>query len=293
MRSRLWPAVRLAVTLCAVVWLTGCSAVRLVYNQAPDITYWWLDGYVDFNEQQSLRAKEALGDWFAWHRRTELPHYAALLSRARSEVAGPATSEQACRWFDELNLRFDAGFERALPGLADVMRRLSPVQIAHLEHKYADNNESLAEDYLQDRPEARVKAQFKRALERIEMVYGRMSSAQRDRIAALALQTPFDPERWLAERQRRQQDTLQTLARLNADQATVEQAMAALRVLVQRSRVSPNDDYRAYQQQLVQFNCGFAAQVHNLSAPDQRAKAAAQLKDWEDDARALAAQAVP
>ncbi|MFM9916423.1 MAG: DUF6279 family lipoprotein [Rhizobacter sp.] len=284
---------RLAVVLCAVVWLTGCSAVRLVYNQAPDITYWWLDGYVDFNEQQSLRAKEVLGDWFAWHRRTELPQYAALLSRARAEVAGPASAEQACRWFDELNLRFDAGFERALPGLADVMRRLSPVQIAHLEHKYADNNESLAEDYLQDRPEARVKAQFKRALERIEMVYGRMSSTQRDRIAELALQTPFDPERWLAERKRRQQDTLQTLARLNAEQATVEQAMVALRMLVQRSRASPNDDYRAYQQHLVQFNCGFAAQVHNLSTPDQRARAADQLKDLEGDARALAAKAMP
>ena len=289
----MWPAVRLAVTLCVAVWLTGCSAVRLVYSEAPDITYWWLDGYVDFNEQQSLRAKVVLADWFAWHRRNELPRYAALLSRARAEVTGPATSEQACRWFDELNLRFDAAFEQALPGLAEVMRRLSPVQIAHLEHKYADNNEALAEDYLQDRPEARVKTQFKRALDRIEMVYGRMSSAQRDRIAALALQTPFDPERWLAERQRRQQDTLQTLARLNAEQATVEQAMAALRVLVQRSRASPNDEYRAYQQRLVQFNCSFAAQVHNLSTPEQRAKAVDLLKDWEEDARALAAQAKP
>ncbi len=289
----MWPAVRLAVTLCAVVWLTGCSAVRLVYGQAPDITYWWLDGYVDFNEQQSLRAKVVFADWFAWHRRNELPRYAALLSRARAEVTGPATSEQACRWFDELNLRFDAAFEQALPGLAEVMRRLTPAQIAHLEHKYADNNEAFAEDYLQDRPEARAKAQFKRALDRIEMVYGRMSSAQRDRIATLALQAPFDPERWLAERQRRQWDTLQTLARLNTEQATVEQAMAALRVLVQRSRASPNDEYRAYQQHLVQFNCGFAAQVHNLSTPEQRAKAADQLKDWEEDARALAAQAKP
>ncbi|MDL2337347.1 MAG: DUF6279 family lipoprotein, partial [Pseudomonadota bacterium] len=186
--------------LCAVVWLSGCSAVRLVYNQAPDITYWWLDGYVDFNDQQTLRAREALGDWFAWHRRSELPQYAALLSRARAEVAGPATADQACRWFDEVNLRFDAAFEQALPGLAEVLRRLSPAQIAHLEHRYADNNETFAEDYLQARPEGRVKSQYNRTLDRVEMIYGRMSGAQRERIAALVLQPPLDQPALRVER---------------------------------------------------------------------------------------------
>lgn len=281
----------MAVMLCAVVWLTGCSAVRLVYGQAPDITYWWLDSYVDFNDQQSLRAREALGDWYAWHRRTELPLYAALLSRARSEVTGPATAEQACRWFDELNLRFDAALERALPGLADMLRGLSPAQIVHLEHQYAEGNETFVDDYLQDRSEARMKAQFKRALDRIEMVYGRMSSVQRDRIAVLLRPTPFDPVRWLAERRLRQQDTLQTLARLSAEQAGSAQAVVALRTLVQRTRVSPDADYRAYQQRLVQFNCGFAAEVHNLTTTEQRAEAADRLQGWEDDARALAAKA--
>ncbi len=57
--------------------------------------------------------------------------------------------------------------------------------------------------------------------------------------------------------------------------------------------MSPKDDYRAYQQRLIQFNCGFAAEVHNLATPEQRRAAAEQLKDWEDDARALAAQAKP
>jgi hypothetical protein len=289
--ARRWAALRTAVMLCAVVWLTGCSAVRLVYGQAPDITYWWLDSYIDFNDQQSLRAREALGDWYAWHRRTELPLYATLLSRARSEVTGPATAEQACRWFDELNLRFDAALERALPGLADMLRGLSPAQIAHLEHQYAEGNKTFVDDYLQDRSEARTRAQFKRALDRIEMVYGHMSSVQRDRIAVLLRPTPFDPVRWLAERRLRQQDTLQTLARLSAEQAGSAQAVVALRTLVQRMRVSPDEDYRAYQQRLVQFNCSFAAEVHNLTTPEQRAEATDRLQGWEDDARALAAKA--
>ncbi len=290
-RSRRWAALRLVIALSVAVWLAGCSATRLVYNQAPEIAYWWLDGYVDFNDVQTLRARESLDDWFAWHRRNELPQYAALLSRAREEVVAPATAEQACRWFDEVNLRIDAAFERALPGLADALRGLSPAQLAHLERKYADSNETFADDYLPTQSEARLKAQFKRALDRIEAIYGRLSRAQRDRVAALALQSPFDPARWLAERRVRQQDALQTLARLATEQASAPQAAAALRTLVQRARVSPSGEYHANQQRLIQFNCGFAAQMHNLTTAEQRAQAAEQLKDWEDDARALAAKA--
>ncbi|MDL2337738.1 MAG: hypothetical protein QFE16_07850, partial [Pseudomonadota bacterium] len=110
---------------------------------------------------------------------------------------------------------------------------------------------------------------------------------------ALVLQPPLDQPALRVERRLRQQDTLQTLTRLNTEQATVDQAMVALRSLVQRARASPQDEYRAYQQRLIQFNCGFAAKVHNLTTAEQRAEAAHRFKDWEDDARALAAKATP
>jgi len=284
---------RLVMLSCVALLMTGCSAVRFGYNHAPDLAYWWFDGYVDFKGEQSVRAHEAIDDWFQWHRRAELPVYAGLLAKAREQVIGPVTAEQACQWFEEANHRVDAALERALPGVAEVARRLSPQQLSHLERKYADINEELADKYLQREPEARTQAQLKRALEPIEMIYGRISSSQRERIAALALQTPFDPVRWIAERRRRQQDTLQTLTRLGTEQASAQQAVDALRALVQRSRVSTKEDYRAYQQRLIQFNCGFAAEVHNLTTPEQRRAAAEQLKDWEDDARALAAESRP
>ena len=273
--------------------MTGCSAVRLGYNHAPELVYWWFDGYVDLNGDQSVHARDAIDDWFLWHRRVELPVYAGLLAKAREQVAGPVTAVQACQWVDEANHRVDAALERALPGVAEVARQLLPDQLAHLAHHYADINQDLADNYLQPQADKRVRAQLKRMLEPIEMIYGRMSNSQRERIAALVSPTPFDPVRWIAERHRRQQDTLQTLTRLAAEQASTQQAVEALRALVQRSRVSPKDDYRAYQQRLIQFNCGFAAEVHNLTTPEQRRAAAEQLKDWEDDARALAAQAKP
>jgi hypothetical protein len=99
--------------------------------------------------------------------------------------------------------------------------------------------------------------------------------------------SPFNPELWLVERQRRQRDVLQTLRKLLAERADVPQRTTALRGLVERTERSPNAEYRAYQIKLTDYNCGLAAQIHNATTPAQRLKAREKLKGWEDDARSL------
>jgi hypothetical protein len=89
------------------------------------------------------------------------------------------------------------------------------------------------------------------------------------------------------ERQRRQRDTLQTVRRLQAEHADHDQRLAALAALVARTERSPDPEYRAYQQRLTDYNCGFVAQVHNATTPAQRRKARDNLKSWEDDIRLL------
>jgi hypothetical protein len=281
----------LLIALTLPVLLAGCSAVRLAYNQAPELAYWWLDGYVDFSDAQKPLARGALHDWFVWHRRDELPQYAQLLAQAREQVLAPATPEQACRWFGQINERVDAAFDRALPPLADVMRRMTPAQIAHLERKYASTSDELENDFVKPRPQARQKAQLDRVVDRAEMIYGRLDAAQRARIAEILVESPFDAPRWLAERRARQQDALRTLARLSTEQASVDDAERELRRLAEQSRRSPDDAYRAYQQRLIAFNCSFAARVHNLTTVEQRATAAGRFKSWEEDARVLSLQA--
>ena len=40
--------------LClALAGLSGCSALRLGYNTAPELAYWWIDGYADFDDAQA------------------------------------------------------------------------------------------------------------------------------------------------------------------------------------------------------------------------------------------------
>ena len=279
--------------LLAIALATGCSAVRFGYNQAPELGYWWLDGFVGFNEAQAPAAREALAEWFAWHRRTQLGDYAELLERARREVVADTTPRQTCRWVAEVGERIDRAVERALPVTADIARTLTPQQIQALAKRNAKRNAEFRQEFLQPDPKRRLQASIDRAVERFERVYGRLEVAQRALVAREVAASPFDAERWMAERERRQRELIDTLTRLEGERASASQVMAALRSFFESQQRSSDPAYRDYQQRLLEFNCQFAAKVHNAATPAQREEAAIRLRGWEGDVRSLAGLAAP
>ena len=276
--------------LCgALTLVAGCSALRIGYSTAPDLVYWWLDRYVDFNGHQTVRVREAVGAWFTWNRRTQLPDYAALLARAQTEVLADTTAARVCEWQAELIKRANTAVDRAAPAAADILLTFTPQQIAHIERRYAVVNVEFRDDYLQPDPTKRVAATLKRTVERAETLYGTLDDSQRNRMAAALARSPFDAELWLSERRLRQQDALALLRKLTGDKATREQAEAALRTYVNSIEHSPHEVYRRYADRLSEFNCAFAATLHNGTSAAQRRHAAKQLAGWEGDLRALAA----
>ena len=282
------------MALCGLLGLaSGCSALRIGYGTAPDLVYWWLDGYVDFNSSQAPRAREVIRQWFAWHRTTQLPDYAAQLARAQAEVLVDATAARACEWQAEVVKRAQVSFERIAPAAAELMLTVTPTQVRHLEQRYAKHNAGFRDDFLQPDPRKRAEKTLERAVDRAEMLYGRLDEAQRGRIAELLARSPFDPETWLAERRARQQETLQMLRRSASEGATREQALAALRAYVERMRQSPREGYRRYNERLAEFNCSFAAGLHNATTAAQRRVAAQRLAGWEGDLRAIAVAGEP
>ena len=272
--------------------VSACSALRIGYSTAPDLTYWWLDRYVDFDGAQTQRVRDALAQWFTWHRRNQLPEYAALLVRAQAEVVADTTPARACEWQAELIRRANTAFDRAVPAAADIVLSITPAQIAHIEKRYAKVNEEFRDDYLQPDPAKRAVATLKRTVDRAEMLYGKLDDNQRARMAASLARSPFDAELWLAERRSRQQDALQVLNKLTRDRATREQAQQALRAYADRIEHSPHEAYSRYSARLNEFNCAFAAALHNGTSAAQRRHAAKTLAGWEGDLRALVAEKV-
>ena len=281
------------LALLAALALAGCSVLRLGYGQAPMLAYWWIDGYVDLNEAQSQPLRDDIDRWFEWHRRTEMPRYAALLVRAQREVMEPRLSpDQMCAWREEAQRRLHVALDEAAPALATLIVSLTPEQIRHIERKLAKNGEELRNDFAQPDRTERAKGAFKRTLERYENLYGRLDKAQRDRLTELLAASPFDAELWLGERERRNREliaTLHTLAiggRTGVDRAAaVAKAQAAVPILAERFTRSPRPEYRAYQERLTRANCVLASTLHSLMTGPQRENARDKLKEWENDVR--------
>jgi hypothetical protein len=280
--------IRSIIAAALILALAGCGPLRLMYSQADLLIYRWLNGYVDFDGQQAPRAREAIGRWLAWHRTTQLGDYAELLQHAAAEVQEDTTGGRLCRWVDEVGARADRGVERALPEAAALARRLTPEQLEHIARRQLKATQKLREEFLEPDPAERLDRRIERVTERAERLYGKLDASQRERLAQGVGASPFDAERWVAERERRQRDLLDTLRELHAQPAAAPGASEArgtalLRAWWQRVRHSPDAAYRRYAERLQPYDCELAARLHNATTPAQRETARHRLLDWRSD----------
>jgi Family of unknown function (DUF6279) len=271
----------------ALSLLAGCNALRLGYSNGPQLAWWWIDGYFDFSREQAPKVKRGIEQWFEWHRSTQLADYAALLEKAAVQVTEPTTAAAVCQWQNLVGERLGPAADKAATLAAELLPALAEPQIKHLEQRYTRINAERREEFLQPKPADRMKASMERAIKRIEMVYGRLEDAQKKVISAGLAVSPFDAEAWLADNERRQRDVLATLRRLVAEQPDADARLAALRKLIDRLDDPPTDAAREQQTRLRDFNCAFAAQIHNATTPAQRVAARDNIRGWEADVRSL------
>ena len=273
----------------AAVGLGGCSLIKLGYGQASPFAFRWLDGYVDFNDAQSLRVRAGLDEWFAWNRRTQLPDYADLLAKAQVEILADVTPERMCSWAADVRGRVEIALERTLPVIAEVLPTLSPAQIGNVEKRYRERNEEFRDEFVQRDPNKRRQGAVKREIERAKMLYGDLDDSQREFVVASVAASPFDAELSYAERLRRQQDALAMMKKVAMPGTGRDDAESQIRAYVRRLERSPRDAYRAYSERLVAYNCAVAAALHNRTTLPQRRHAVKKLKGYEVDLRELAA----
>ena len=292
---------RLVVGWCRIIGLLlclgllpACSAIKLGYNNAPDLVYWWLDGYADLTELQSLKARDDLARLQQWHRATELPKIAELLQSAQQIAPGNTSGDQVCGLLADVRARFDAVVAQVEPTAVTLAMGLSAAQLGRIEAKFAKTNAEWRDDWMAGSLAKRQTKRLKTAVERSEQFYGNLEERQvavlRDFIAG----SDFDAQISYAERLRRQQDLLQTLRQTSAlsgeARPGVPQAAAALHAYLERSVHSPNPAYRAYLDREIRDNCKAFAQLHNSTTPTQRERAVRRLAAYERDARELASQ---
>lgn len=284
----------LLLALILPLLLAGCaSTLRLAYGQADTLLYWRLDSYLDFSSEQAPRVRESLAQFMSWHRRTQLPRYAEELQRLRPLLAQPELgAEPACKAVDQLRATVETPLlDPANWPLLWLASELGPEQLQHLERKQRLADEKWKAEWLDATPEQRRELRFKQALERAEMLYGRLDEPQRAALReGLAQAQSFDPQRSYQERLSRQRELLQLLRRLQQERPEPELRARLLRDFVQRLlQGGPQEPGRQrYLQALQREGCESFARLHRATTAAQRERAQRTLAGWEADFRQLA-----
>ncbi len=276
--------------LMASLVLGGCSAVRLAYNNAPDFTYWWLDGYFDFDGAQSLRLRNDLQSLQDWHRQAELPQLAETLKNLNTAAPQPVAPEQVCKLSTYLEERVQTVLDRAAPTAVVLAPSLTVAQLDHLSRALDKRNREWREEWLDGTPEQRNERRLKKLVGRAEDFYGRISDAQRALLQSQLDTSVFDASLQYREIQRRQQDVLQTLRALRTSNLTDIQIQAEVRALVARSLQSPDPVFKQYTDRVRNQACSAIAAFHNSTSASQRSKLQQNLQGYEADVRALMAR---
>ena len=273
--------------LLAVLLLSGCSAVKLAYHNAPELSYWWLDSYLDFTPAQSSRVRSDLTALQSWHRQHELPLYAATLEKLQGMAGASVSAGQLCAVAEELRPRLQALLDSAEPTVLAISPTLTMAQMAHLTQQFDKRAEKWRQDWLAGTALERRERRLKQLLERAEPFYGRLDKAQRALLQNAVADSLFDADLNHREALRRQQDTLQTLRRVQGRKPDEPGVRVEMRGLIERAMSSPDTEYRNYASRMQLETCTTLAALHNSSTAEQRRHLMEALKDYESDARAL------
>jgi hypothetical protein len=281
---------RIIAALALGAAVAGCSAIKLAYNNLPEVAYWWLDGYVDFSVAQTPKIKSDLTSLLAWHRAVELPKIIAVLQKAEALAAGDISPIQACELVADIRTRVLAAAERAEAPGASLAVTLSEAQLQTLERKYAKNDAEYVKDWIDRTPTQQQEKRYDKFLEQNEDFYGRLDNDQRDVLRQLIGQSIFDAKLVDAERRKRQQEALVLLRKFIAERTSAADAQAAIHAYVQRSAEPRPGAWRDYQKGMLDEGCRYVAELHNATRSEQRQKAVQRLRAYETDLRDLAAK---
>jgi len=279
---------RFLVLALAALLATACTRLAylnasLAYSSAAPMLSWMVDDYVGLDPAQKEWVDERIGRAMAWHRAHELPRYREFLASVAERSSRPYAEAEVAQAWGEARAGYDRVVEHVLPDAAEFLARMDERQFAHLEHRFAEENERIAKESTKGTPAQRRRQSSKRLVSHLEEWVGRLSEAQRAivyrREAALV---PMTAER-LADRRYRQSGTL-ALARTKDR----ERIAAGLRRLLLESDAWRRPEYAAKLRERDAANFRMIAELSATLTPAQRAHLQERIRGYIRDITRLA-----
>jgi hypothetical protein len=170
----------LVIIVCIV--LSGCSAMRLLYNQLDWGLVWYLNGFFSLTGEQKAALRESVERNLEWHRKTQLPKYAEFARALDQDIAGEITVETLDQRNTEIVAFWDDFVLHTVDDVAAFFLLLEQEQIDEFLEKLEDENHELWDEYAGETPEERIERRERSAIKAIRRVMGGLDDDQEELI---------------------------------------------------------------------------------------------------------------
>ncbi len=159
---------RTVAILTAVLVLAGCTNSKLIigplYNRLDDQMRTEFNKLGEFNTAQVEAFEQTVGTFHVWHRQSEMPKYATLLSDIAQSIGEKGATSQADvdAWAADLE-QFSKNFRDCHPVnySIELIQSLSDEQIDFIERRFKGEREKNRERYAGQTKEERVERRLK------------------------------------------------------------------------------------------------------------------------------------
>ena len=281
----------LALGVCAVL-MVACSTARMGYDWIPALTLWQLERYLALDGEQAQETRQRLDALLDWHRRAELPGYAAYLEQtARRLEAAPTVDAGIFEdWRERVHGAWLALVPQLAPPLSALALSLRESQIDRLERRLAERTEELHEEYLPPDSRLQIEGRIERWLDRTEFFFGEVSDAQRQALQRLAGQMPAYERLWLHERELRVQTLLTLLRRIEQERPSPAAASRWFEDYLAGVWQSPDPARQARIDEASRHADSISEVMINQASHDQRTQLLQKLRGYVGDFTLLAAR---
>lgn len=192
-----------SATFCLLLaLLAGCSSTQFFYNRLDFLIPWYLSGYVDLDGSRRELLEDRVDAFLGWHRRSELPRYAALLARAEAMLDSPVTAPVV----EDLAIAAEVEWvrlrDRAVDELINVGEALDDDQVASFMATLRERQVEYEEKYLDRDDETYREEACESLIDNLEDYLGRIGRDRQRGICRRLADLRRSDAVWLAERQR-------------------------------------------------------------------------------------------
>ena len=270
------------VLLFSLDFLVGCSSTNFIYNRIDFLLPWYLESYVDLNQEQRQDLNELLVPFFKWHREEELPKYALIIENLESildediqiESIESITYDVEQSWF-QLE-------DRMLIWMLPMARDLTNEQIAELLQSMQTKVSQSENKYLNRNLQTYQNDNYKRLRKNLRRFIGGMNKDQLDLISNASKEMIRVDNQWINNRKALIENLKVILKRDDGWE------LALKNITHRDDKVSEN--YRKTYSNNIQINQRLFVDILNSRTEKQDKKLRMQLLRYRNDINKLIAQ---